>query len=564
MKTGVISISGALLGLALGDAWGYPTEFKKFEELFKEKPDFPENGLISDDTQMSIATLRAIQKLEKAKFKFDDTPTNEWVTTVRKAFLDEYVIWLTDPRNNRAPGNTCLTALKTYRNSSKETGLEGTQWNSMGCGSNMRAPWLGLLPYNPETIARLAQIQAEVTHGHEQAGPPAVLTALTVWNILNAPGFKDAPAEDLLDWASDTCKEFADTDFWEWRGEGPSGERLSLDSVSGFREFGAFLTAIKNDYAEFVEKPEIDINKFFGEGWIAPEAFANGFAAFLAYRDEPVEGLKRLVYSNGDSDSIGAIGGAFLGAYTETWPTNLSEKIEADYLEEIRGLEKWLVELNKKHRTNWTKVNRKIVIKALHENETTKQKVIRHWPHAGATAFSLVAAIFVGLGVAQLMEPEYVPPEIQKLIDQGIDPDDVTTVIPDEGEPLPRDEDAPPIEISLGRWGGTREVDSCDGKFIGLSEYRRMEGLQDTYAAHNRCNGDQILYLGRGDTLFIDGVEYRVTDLRDLRKRNSKISELVGIEGEIILQSCFYNSLWMRFVGVEKVETNTTTETLTT
>jgi ADP-ribosylglycohydrolase len=67
-----------------------------------------------------------------------------------------------------------------------------------------------------------------------------------------------------------------------------------------------------------------------GEGWIAEEALATAVLCFLMYPDEPVRALGRAAATGGDSDSIAALAGAFLGARhgLEAFPADWPERIE--------------------------------------------------------------------------------------------------------------------------------------------------------------------------------------------------------------------------------------------
>lgn len=60
------SATGAMLGLAIGDALGYPTEFDEIEHIAAWCPDWrelplPSPALVTDDTQMTLALARALR-----------------------------------------------------------------------------------------------------------------------------------------------------------------------------------------------------------------------------------------------------------------------------------------------------------------------------------------------------------------------------------------------------------------------------------------------------------------------------------------------------------------------
>ena len=99
------SIKGSLFGMAIGDGYGYPTEFLKIEEIITKwapnGPEEPEGNpiLVTDDTQMAIAVAEALIETEKSNF----TPS-----ALEKSLTNYFVKWLNDPQNNRAPGMTCI------------------------------------------------------------------------------------------------------------------------------------------------------------------------------------------------------------------------------------------------------------------------------------------------------------------------------------------------------------------------------------------------------------------------------------------------------------------------
>ena len=63
---------------------------------------------------------------------------------------------------------------------------------------------------------------------------------------------------------------------------------------------------------------------------MAEEALATGLLCFLLFPDQPVEALRRAATSGGDSDSIGALAGAFAGAALgmDAWPVAWEAQIE--------------------------------------------------------------------------------------------------------------------------------------------------------------------------------------------------------------------------------------------
>lgn len=108
--------------------------------------------------------------------------------------------------------------------------------------------------------------------------------------------------------------------------------------------------------------------------------------------------------------------------------------------------------------------------------------------------------------------------------------------------------------VSIGVTGGIPELDLCDGTFTVMTSYER-EGVPETAAAHNNCGGDVLLSWEEGQRIRIDGRDevYEVVDIRYTSKIWSSTDDLVGLQGEIALQSCFYGEDRMKFVGLAPV-----------
>ncbi|RBL84085.1 ADP-ribosylglycohydrolase family protein, partial [Streptomyces cavourensis] len=133
--------TGSLTGLALGDALGFPTEFNDVPSILAKcgpwrGMELPTPAIVTDDTQMTIALGRSIRTAMDSGLL---TP-ERMVDPVRR----EFIAWYHSPDNNRAPGNTCLTACRLL----ETTGVwqEASQTHSKGCGANMRVAPIGLVP----------------------------------------------------------------------------------------------------------------------------------------------------------------------------------------------------------------------------------------------------------------------------------------------------------------------------------------------------------------------------------------------------------------------------------
>jgi len=112
--------------------------------------------------------------------------------------------------------------------------------------------------------------------------------------------------------------------------------------------------------------------------------------------------------------------------------------------------------------------------------------------------------------------------------------------------------------VRLGAEGDERFLDRCDGTFTRILAYEQSPGILPTWAAHNGCDGDVILPLVVGDEIVIDDGEglgrYRVIDSRNTSKVWAAVSELEGMSGDFVLQTCLYGRPYMLFLGVERVD----------
>ncbi|KKK07853.1 ADP-ribosylglycohydrolase family protein [Micromonospora sp. HK10] len=317
--------SGSLFGLAFGDALGKPTEFLTVAEIVRRYgPAGPRElvgdpALVTDDTQMALAVAGALR----------DAPgySAEAVEPLlRQRFLD----WAASPDNNRAPGMTCLRACGELSRGLRWQ--DATVAGSKGCGANMRVTPVGLLDVDLDTLAGLAQLQAGLTHGHPTGLAASELTAYAVRLLRDGAALADLPG--LL-------TERAHEQRTVYRGDWLGDLWQRADDAGTPREFIARgwdeCRDVLGRLDAALARPDDggDPCRFTGEGWIAEEALATALLCALWHADDPVGALARGATTAGDSDSIAALAGAFVGAAhgMAAWPADWAARIEyADQL----------------------------------------------------------------------------------------------------------------------------------------------------------------------------------------------------------------------------------------
>ena len=304
-------VCGAIVGLAIGDALGYPAEFRSREAIVDSfgpqglvdfvgvsDPRWPQRpyivgkphppGTYTDDTQMSVAVAEG---LLHAGLDAD-------VDTLMRAIARAFVIWADSPDNDRAPGGTCMTGCARL--------ATGVPWyeagvaDSKGCGSAMRVTAIGLAyADDEERLLEVARASSILTHGHDAAIEGAAACALAV-----AHASRGASADDILRSVRRAC----------------SGRSHDFDIC--LQRFDHFRDAA----------PHIALSSAgIGEAWVAEEAFASALYCFARHPDDYAAAVLCGANTDGDSDSIAAIAGSMSGARLglRGIPTNWIERVES-------------------------------------------------------------------------------------------------------------------------------------------------------------------------------------------------------------------------------------------
>lgn len=314
--------TGSLTGLALGDALGFPTEFNDVPAILAKcgpwrGMELPTPAFVTDDTQMTIALGRGIRTAMDSGLL---TP-ERLVDPVRR----EFIAWYHSPENDRAPGNTCLTACRLLE--STRVWQEASQTHSKGCGANMRVAPIGLVPgLSDEQRAGAVQLQAALTHGHPTALAASDLTARAV-HLLARGAEPLGLVGQLRSYAYENTGRYHTRwlgDLWRYAGDTSPEAFISR----GWDECQHALAALQEALRD--PSPETDPCERTGDGWIAEEALATALHCFLLFPEDPLTALRRAACTRGDSDSIACLAGAFAGAHlgAGAWPQEWSERIE--------------------------------------------------------------------------------------------------------------------------------------------------------------------------------------------------------------------------------------------
>ena len=301
-------ISGSLVGGAVGDALGGAVEFMSLLEI---KAKFGPQGItayaqaygrvgaITDDTQMTLFTAEGlIHAYIRASLRGMVSITSivnlaylRWLHTqgLKSKVASRNVEgggWLLQQKelfSNRAPGQTCISALKEMSRLSTERANN----NSKGAGGIMRiAPvammFAGRLSEGSQ-VFKFAKEAAWLTHGHPTGYLSAGAFAVVLHGLLCG--------HSIL--------------------EGVEIARLILKSEANSTE-----TLRSIDLAISLaldQRSNEEAITTLGEGWVADEALGIALYCALTAKDFS-DGLQNAVNHDGDSDTTGSLVGQLLGA----------------------------------------------------------------------------------------------------------------------------------------------------------------------------------------------------------------------------------------------------------
>jgi ADP-ribosylglycohydrolase len=272
---------GAVLGAAIGDAMGHPTEFigsfeairarygpegvTKFEKYWER--DGRRFAPYTDDTQMAEIVLRSL--LEGGD-----------LDTTMSRMARGFVEWSVNPQGgHRAPGMACMAGCRRL--------AQGVPWSegggetAGGCGSVMRAYPFGLVfAGDLERAEQWAVAHSRLTHRD-----PIALAACAAMAVGMARIIRREPPDRVV------AAMIA------------AAERYSPRTAS--------MMATAAEEARGGVGPEVTLQRL--EAWAAHEAIAAAVYLFVRHPDDPRAAILEGANTPGDSDSIATLAGALVG-----------------------------------------------------------------------------------------------------------------------------------------------------------------------------------------------------------------------------------------------------------
>ena len=315
---------GSIIGLAIGDAIGHPTEFVSSVRAIRER--WGEHGVtdmmpsgrhpagtFTDDTQMTICVARALVRAGHAPL--DD---------LMKLLGEEFVAWSRSRENNRAPGGTCMQGCRAISQGAhwRDAGVE----KSKGCGAAMRAAPVGLyFATDIDQLVRISAAQSSLTHRHPTGIASSVAAAAPVAFVL-----REKTTEGMLAFTR-ACVARLDANLLV-----EVGCSRALAEEIGNREMLAALDATE----AALDKETDDVCSLLGGAWIGEEAVATALWCVLKAKGDFRDAVLRGANSSGDSDSIACIAGSIVGALVgisgipADWVARVEKTAELDGLAE--------------------------------------------------------------------------------------------------------------------------------------------------------------------------------------------------------------------------------------
>ena len=268
-----------LLGVALGDALGWPVEFLDRPAILVKygRPGIlapPEPALYTDETQMTSAVAEAL--VEAGDRDLD---------VLMGAMARSFIGWKRDPSTpSRAPGATSIRGVNALERGApwREAGVK----DSKGCGSCMRVAPVGFFYQgDPGRLQNIARAQGVLTHRHPTADAACIAGAYLVKLSLDGIDPSEYP-ERVMKFAYGISREFDEAigrvnQVLNW-----PDEEAALNRIGPTR----------------------------GGGWVAEEAIAMALYCVMRYPEDYVNAVRLAANISGDSDGVASIAGGLMAA----------------------------------------------------------------------------------------------------------------------------------------------------------------------------------------------------------------------------------------------------------
>lgn len=360
-------IPGCLLAGAVGDALGAPVEFLSLGDIRRRYGPsgirdldlaYGRVGALTDDTQMTVFTadglLRARVAREEAgrggqvgagdpadPLPFVHRAYLRWLATqdddvpADRRADDGWLFALDDLHHRRAPGNTCLSALR-----SGEMGTRRHRLNdSKGCGGVMRAAPAGLV--GADDPFALGCDVAAITHSHPTGFLAAGALALMVDRLVAGASLDDAIALALHRLAAEPDHDetiAALRRALALAADAPPAQATAETDEPGDPAEAPSARATPEADEPGDPAPSAEAVERLGGGWIAEEALAIAVYCALVHPADLEAALILAANHSGDTDSTAAITGNLMGArlargaIPERWLAPLELRAEIDRL----------------------------------------------------------------------------------------------------------------------------------------------------------------------------------------------------------------------------------------
>ncbi|MGK0362570.1 MAG: ADP-ribosyl-[dinitrogen reductase] hydrolase [Bradymonadia bacterium] len=293
--------AGAVLGAAIGDALGHPTEFLDMAAIHGR---FGPSGVAdfelfwtqsgarfapyTDDTQMAECVLLGLLEGQERAADLDGT---------MQAIAQRFVQWAKAPQGgHRAPGNACLAGCRALARGADWFAAGGAK--AGGCGSVMRAYPFGLIfADDVERAEEWAVAHSKLTHGDPIALAACAAMAVGVVGCLN-----QHPVTRVLDAMIEAADRYSPRTADMMR-------RARTEALDGTP------SAVTFDRLR---------------AWAAHEAIAAAVFILTRHPEDFETAVLEGANTPGDSDSIATLAGALVGARVglEGIPPRWLEQVE--------------------------------------------------------------------------------------------------------------------------------------------------------------------------------------------------------------------------------------------